>query len=310
MFASGLVLRSRVVSLQHSWVAVTSPDMKVCIVVGWFLSVVVSFAQTDDQLPVVNDREILRQIPLEIGRLVEEKKVLAWDQLVEQMKRTRAQVDLPVVARKNAEHLYRQCVDGVVAIASVYKCDRCTKWHSGGAATAWVLTEDGVMVTNYHVFDGEKRAGFAVRTRDGRFAPVVEILAASEQDDIAVFRVAGGGFVPIPLGGDAEVGDDIHVIAHPDSRFFTYTAGKVSRYFVKRGHGNKRAVVMGVTAEFARGSSGGPVLDACGHVVGMVASTNSIYYPSEKNTERRGPFQMVIRNCVPARAIRSLITKK
>ena len=36
---------------------------------------------------------------------------------------------------------------------------------------------------------------------------------------------------------------------------------------------------MGVTAEYARGSSGGPVMDDAGNVIGMVSSTNSIYYP-------------------------------
>jgi S1-C subfamily serine protease len=67
---------------------------------------------------------------------------------------------------------------------------------------------------------------------------------------------------------------------------------------------------MGVTAEYCRGSSGGPVMDDAGNVIGMVSSTNSIYYPSKDPKKNpRGSFQMVIRNCVPVDAILKLITK-
>lgn len=270
-----------------------------------------NFLSASDLQPmVIDDQKISRQIPGKIGALVDAKKTLGWEGIVEQLKRTSTSFDLPKLSDEKLENLYDVRADGVVAIGSVYKCDKCSDWHSSGAATAWVLTEDGIMVTNYHVFDGKKRAGFGVMTRNGRAAPVVEILAASKRDDVAIFRVAGKGFSPIPLGKTVPVGSDVHIIAHPDSRFFTYTSGKVSRYCIKRGRGNGGPTIMTVTAEFARGSSGGPVMDSRGNVVGMVASTQSIYYPPKKKTDNRGPFQMVIRNCVPAQAIRNLVSGK
>jgi len=48
-------------------------------------------------------------------------------------------------------------------------------------------------------------------------------------------------------------------------------------------------------------------MDSAGNVVGMVASTQSIYYPPKKKEDKKGPFQMVIRNCVPVSAISALI---
>ncbi|MFK7909115.1 MAG: serine protease [Akkermansiaceae bacterium] len=259
---------------------------------------------------VIDDQKILRQIPAKIGSLVEKEQTLGWKELLEQMKRPKVSLKLPKISGESLKNLYAKRADGVVAIASVYKCGKCTKWHSSGAATGWVLTEDGVMVTNYHVFDGKEKAGFAVMTRDGQFAPVVEILAASKRDDVAIFRVKGSGFSPIPIGSDAAVGSDLHIIAHPDSRFYTYTSGRVSRYYHKRTQGKLGPALMAVTAEFARGSSGGPVMDSAGNVVGMVSSTNSIYYPPRKKTDKQGPFQMVIRNCVPVKSIRNLIEVK
>lgn len=257
--------------------------------------------------PTVDDAKIIKSLSTGIGLLVDDGKAPSSKKLKPQLERKSCKVAIGEASSKSLENLYGQCADGVVAIASVYKCDKCTKWHNSGAATGWILTADGIMVTNYHVFEGKDVSGFGIRTRDGKIAPVTEILAASKRDDVAIFKVAGSGFKPLSLGPDANVGSDLHIIAHPDSRFYTYTAGKVSRYYRKRVPKGNGPSIMAVTAEFARGSSGGPVMDSAGNVVGMVASTQSIYYPPKKKTDKQGPFQMVIRNCVPVSAIRALI---
>ena len=257
---------------------------------------------------VIDDDKLSESIGDEIGDLVTKKMTTSSMVLVKQLVRKSAAIKLPTAKTEKLDSLYADRVGSVGIITSVYKCNHCPNWHSSGAATCWVLTEDGVMVTNYHVFMGKKHDGFGVLMQDGRVAAVTEILAANKEQDIAIFKVTGAEYKPLPLGDTPKVGGDVHIIAHPDSRFFTYTSGKVSRYYADR---NKRkAYWMGVTAEYARGSSGGPVMDDAGNVIGMVASTNSIYYPSRKPAKgKRGPFQMVIRNCVPVDAIRNMITQ-
>ena len=64
---------------------------------------------------------------------------------------------------------------------------------------------------------------------------------------------------------------------------------------------------MAITAEFAKGSSGGPVLDANGNLVGMAAATSSIYYDVQDG--RKTNLQMVIRQCVPLESVRDLIRR-
>lgn len=171
------------------------------------------------------------------------------------------------------------------------------------------------MVTNNHVFEGNSSEAYGVLTLDGRFAEILKVEKANKAADIAVFRVKGEGFTPLPLANAVRVGDRVHVISHPDNRFFTYTSGSVSRMFAKRARGRELpATWMTITADFARGSSGGPVLNDQGQVVGMVSRTDTIYYyghhPRKENAEHpdKGPSQMVVKNCVSLQEIRALLT--
>ena len=147
----------------------------------------------------------------------------------------------------------------------------------------------------------------------GNFFPVIEILAANRESDVAIFRVKADSFPFIPLtlvSEDTTVGTAVNVISHPDGRFFTYTTGNVSRYFKKK-TGRHSVTWMSITADYARGSSGGPVMDDSGMVVGMVANTNTIYYKGKGKSAKSSshdPVQMVIKNCVPAHALRALIS--
>ena len=225
---------------------------------------------------MVDDAVIIKSLSTGIGKLVDDGEAVSSKVLAKQLDRAQSKLSLPKPLSVKLDDIYGKCSDSVVVIASVYKCSKCTKWHKSGGATGWILTEDGVMVTNYHVFEGKDVSGFGIRTRDGKVAVVTEILAASKRDDVAIFKVAGSGFKPLTLGPDANVGSDLHIVAHPDSRFYTYTSGKVSRYYRKRVKGGNGPSIMAVTAEFARGSSGGPVMDSAGNVVGMVASTQSV----------------------------------
>lgn len=259
---------------------------------------------------VIDDSAMTRDLGKKIGELVDGEKTTGAKELIEQLSRKTTALALTKPSDKVCDDIYNDCVDSVGIIASVFKCEKCDKWHRSGCATCWILREDGVMVTNYHVFANAEHSGWGVLLRDGRVCPVKEVLAADKAADIAIFRVEGEGFNALKLGEPQKVGGEVHIIAHPDSRFFTYTAGLVSRYYTARSSKSAKTIWMAVTAEFARGSSGGPVLDECGNVVGMVANTQSIYYPKKKKSDLRGPFQMVIRNCVRVAGIQKLIEAK
>ena len=64
---------------------------------------------------------------------------------------------------------------------------------------------------------------------------------------------------------------------------------------------------MSITADFAKGSSGCPVLDDHGTVIGIVNNTESIYYDDDGNRKQLD-LQMVVKNAgTPSWAVLPMI---
>jgi S1-C subfamily serine protease len=170
-----------------------------------------------------------------------------------------------------------------------------------------VVTSTGAVVTNYHVVDHPSRDTILVMTADQHVFPVEAILAASRAGDLAIMKISAEGLRPLPVAttpAAAPVGSPISVVSHPDGRFYSYTTGIVSRYMKVHSDGQDVDAVS-ITADYARGSSGAPVLNPQGHVVAIVMSTESVYYNQSGNEQRN--LQMVFKTCIPSRSLLKLI---
>lgn len=264
--------------------------------------------------PVIDDRGLRSKFQEELAKVAEREDHVSGKDLAAQLEKARKRktVQLPTRPASDGMMRYDDEVKGVVMVSSAYKCDRCDEWHVSGVASGWVLSADGLMVTNYHVLADTDKEVYGVMTLDGKFAEVTELLLADPAADLAVFRVAGEGFTPLPLAKEAGVGEAVHVISHPDGRYFTYTAGRVSRFYKRTGKSRRPSTWMAITADYARGSSGGPVFNDRGEVVGMVSSTSSLYYRGEETEKekQKGPLQMVIKNCVSLPELRRALVEE
>ena len=222
-----------------------------------------------------------------------------------QLNRRTTTVKLPETKLESIhpDEFYSRCKASVLAVGRLYQCGKCTKWHVS-SASGFALSEDGVIATNYHVVDSKEGVALGAMDSNGKTFVVSEVLAANKSADVALLRLRDAKLTPLPLAVRAPVGTAVSVISHPDGRYFTMTKGDVSRYFVARsktGQANR----MAITADYAKGSSGAPVLDSTGAVVGMVSATNSIYYSKVKGHNEN--LQMVVKSCVPVDAIHRLL---
>ncbi|MGD7654562.1 MAG: S1 family peptidase [Verrucomicrobiales bacterium] len=197
--------------------------------------------------------------------------------------------------------------EAVYLVGAVYQYGESEEWHVAGVASAWALTTDGVMVTNYHLFEKAKGTLMGVCDRRGKSYPITEVLAASKKDDVVIFKTSATGIAAFPLGPALDAGAGVHVVSHPKRRFFTHTKGIVSRYYVRPNKDNPEPTIwMSITADFAVGSSGGPVLDEQNRLVGMVANTHPIYTGRKIGDDAKGSQQMVVKNCVPVSVIKKM----
>ena len=137
-----------------------------------------------------------------------------------------------------------------------------------------VLRADGLLVTNEHVVDaaGQVRVIFA----DGRTYPA-EVVGQDATTDLAVLRIAAAGLTPIALGSseDLEIGDTAIAVGSPLGLEGgpSVTAGVVSAFDRQLGTGEGRLFGMIQTdAPITRGSSGGALVDAEGHLIGITTA--------------------------------------
>ncbi len=260
-----------------------------------------------EQPPVTDDQQIVTHFQREAEALLAAGRTVKLAELTNQLGRTSTKLKLARASRRrlSTDDMFRRTVESVVIVGRLFKCTNCPHWHVN-PASGFALTRDGVVVTAHHVVNDGDGESLLVMRRDGKVFPVTEVLAANARADVAILRAPGTGFRPLPLGDESPVGATVRVISHPEGRFFALTEGIVSRYYQTPPRQGSLAM-MAITADFARGSSGGPVLDATGALAGVVQSTYTINY-LDKDGRVITP-QMVLKQVVPVRHLRALIAQ-
>ena len=138
----------------------------------------------------------------------------------------------------------------------------------GGTGTGFIVSSDGLVVTNHHVIDGS--AALELALFDGTVIQETEVLASDESVDLALLRVkTDAPLVPVVLGDSAsvKVGEPVVVIGNPLGLEHTLSDGLLS---ARRLHAGKRYIQM--TAPVSPGNSGGPVFNRYGEVIGITVA--------------------------------------
>lgn len=133
-----------------------------------------------------------------------------------------------------------------------------------GLGSGFFLPGDRV-VTNAHVIAGA--AWIDVESVTGELLGTAAYAVGLDIDaDLAVLRITGAGRVGLVLAAEPPaVGDDVLVAGAPLGLEGSVSRGIVSAYRDKRGQR-----MMQITAPISSGSSGGPVVNEAGELVGVV----------------------------------------
>ena len=132
--------------------------------------------------------------------------------------------------------------------------------------SGFFINQRGDIITNYHVLQGASSAD--IKTSDGKTYPITYIVAEDEQSDIIRLSVDIPSQYVYPLSLSAifpEVGERIIVYGSPLGLEKTVSDGIVSAIRDVPAYGK----VIQITAPVSPGSSGSPVLNMQGEIIGV-----------------------------------------
>ena len=240
--------------------------------------------------PFLNPEQLAREFCEQLAARAKSPGVVSPRELVRQVALETTfpmQPLAPPVRKLSPEAIYARAKASVVIVGGIRPsrrpCMDGSDWN-GSFATGFVVRGDGVILTNAHVIEAFAHTrAMGVMTHDGRVFPVTAVLAADRKNDVAAIQVEADDLVPLPIAADVPVGAAIYCLSHPaldccgtENAFWTFTSGMVSGKFRLRLDSRHPVDALAITADYAQGSSGGPVLDERGAVVGMICHTKSL----------------------------------
>jgi hypothetical protein len=154
--------------------------------------------------------------------------------------------------------------DAAGAVVSIIMSDK--DGHSVAQGSGFLVSKDGRIVTNYHVIENGSSA--IVKFPDGAFFVVDGVLVFDKARDVAVVKAHGKDFRTLSLGNSdrLEVGEEVVAIGNPLSLESTVSNGIISGIRTVEKQGGK---FLQVTTPISPGSSGGPLFNMAGEVVGI-----------------------------------------
>ena len=239
-----------------------------------------------------------------------------------QLKRTSCQLTLPEASttRLPAREICVAARRSHLRIGWSYLCPKCGKWHVNLAGGYW-LTADGAAVTCFHVVEPGhdlKEGGLVALDEAGKILPVVEVLAAKQDSDACIVRVAGEGLTPLALNTNIYPGDTVYCYSDPVEHRDYFSAGIVNRFYRPAGSrpaGSRATATAGptrinVSTDWAPGSSGSAILDDCGNVIGHVSTISAFTDEANPKTQpapAAKSTEIVFHEAVSARDVMRLI---
>lgn len=149
--------------------------------------------------------------------------------------------------------------------------------ETASAGSGFIISQDGYIVTNYHVVKGATSVKVTLYNGDTYDATVI---GGDSDYDVAVIKIDATGLSPVTLGNseDVNVGDTVLAIGNPLGELtFSMSQGIVSCCDRAINVDGTPFNMIQVDASINPGNSGGPLVNLYGEVVGIVSAKYSSY---------------------------------
>lgn len=174
--------------------------------------------------------------------------------------------------------IVKKTADSVVEIATeaVVTGGFAQQYIQKGAGSGVIISEDGYIITNYHVIEGAKSIN--VTLRDGTKSYTAALIGSDEENDIALIKVDASGLSPATFGDSSKiaVGDYVVAIGNPLGELGgTVTDGIVSALAREVTVEGNNMTLLQHNAQISPGNSGGGLFNAKGELIGIVNAKDS-----------------------------------
>ena len=149
--------------------------------------------------------------------------------------------------------------------------------QSASSGSGFIISQDGYIVTNYHVINGASSVKVTLYNGDTYDATVI---GGDSDYDVAVLKINATGLTPVTLGNSADVnvGDSVLAIGNPLGELtFSMSGGYVSSCNRAINVDGTPFNMIQVDCSINPGNSGGPLVNLYGEVVGIVSAKYSTY---------------------------------
>lgn len=171
---------------------------------------------------------------------------------------------LSVAAAQDARNVAQQVIPSTVTVILYDSSGRVIGTGSG------FFVRENIIATNFHVIDGADDADIKLENSDTVYQ-TAGVVALDKQNDLVLLQInkIQGKPLRLSVGEPVEVGQEIFAVGSPKGLEGTIAPGIVSR-LVTHAEGEAR---IQITAPISPGSSGGPVVDKYGEVIGIAQAS-------------------------------------
>ncbi len=165
-------------------------------------------------------------------------------------------------AELTTSQIAKKYSSSVVTIIALDENDQPLSLGSG-----FIINEKGDIATNHHVLEGSTKA--IIKTTKGDKGAILNVISYDPELDLLIAKTSLKNIKPLPFGDSdtITVGEDIVAIGNPAGLEGTVSKGIISG--IRKIEDYK---FIQITAPISPGSSGGPVFNLAGKVIGIATA--------------------------------------